>query len=47
MLISPPFLLARITGQLDADWVDMAMRPPVSRAPLSSAYEGSFPLSAA
>ena len=47
MLISPPFLPARITGQLDADWVDMAMRPPVSRAPLSSAYEGSFPLSAA
>ncbi|MGJ7579132.1 glycoside hydrolase family 19 protein [Variovorax sp. RHLX14] len=47
MLISPPFLPARTTGQLDADWVDMAMRPPVSRAPLSSAYEGSFPLSAA
>lgn len=47
MLISPPFLPTRTTGQLDADWVDMAMRPPVSRAPLSSAYEGSFPLSAA
>lgn len=47
MLISPPFLPARTTGQFDAEWVDMAMRPPVSRAPLSSAYEGSFPLSAA
>ena len=47
MLISPPFLPTRTTGQLDADWVDMAMRPPVSRAPLSSAHEGSFPLSAA
>ena len=47
MLISPPFLPARTPNQLDAEWVDMAMRPPVSRAPLSSAYEGSFPLSAA
>ena len=47
MLISPPFLPARTTGELDAEWIDKAMRPPVSRAPLSSAYEGSFPLSAA
>ncbi|RZL54204.1 MAG: hypothetical protein EOP70_13380, partial [Variovorax sp.] len=47
MLISPPFLPLRMPGQSDADWVDMAMQQPAGRAPLSSAREGSFPLSAA
>lgn len=45
MLISPPFLPTRKSGEADADWVERAMTQPAGRAPGSSAPEGSFPVS--
>lgn len=45
MLVSPPFLPTRKSGEADADWVERAMTQPAGRAPGSSAPEGSFPVS--
>jgi hypothetical protein len=44
MIISPPFLPARTTGQADEAWITAAM-PPAIRLTSTGAPEGSFPLS--